>query len=92
METGLEFEPWAKPGDRLIVADKLAADVASNAKIASWRRIEDVDCDGLICSHPLAALDDGYGLTCRCWPATTSPTTPVPASCTPLRATAPTTT
>jgi isoleucyl-tRNA synthetase len=61
METGLEFEPWAKPGDRLIVADKLAADVASNAKIASWRRIEDVDCDGLICSHPLAALDDGYG-------------------------------
>ena len=27
MQTGLEFEPWAKPGDRLIIADKLAEDV-----------------------------------------------------------------
>ena len=35
METGLEFEPWAKPGDRLIVADKLAEDVFEAAKIAS---------------------------------------------------------
>ncbi len=37
METGLEFEPWAKPGDRLIVADKLAEDVFKAAKIANWR-------------------------------------------------------
>src|SRR4051794_12600751 len=34
METGLEFEPWAKPGDRLIVADKLSAEVFAAAKIA----------------------------------------------------------
>jgi isoleucyl-tRNA synthetase len=61
MEEGLAFAPWAKPGDRLIVADKLAEDVRTNAKIAAWRRVEDVELEGLICSHPLAALDPGYG-------------------------------
>jgi isoleucyl-tRNA synthetase len=61
METGLDFEPWAKPGDRFILAEKLADDVAKAAKIASWRRVEKVDCRGMVCAHPLAALDDYYG-------------------------------
>jgi isoleucyl-tRNA synthetase len=61
METGLEFEPWAKPGDRLIVADKLAEDVRAAAKIAKWRRAEPVDPTGMICAHPLAQFDEGYG-------------------------------
>ncbi len=61
METGLEFAPWAKPGDRLIVADKLAESVRTAAKIAAWRRAEPVDPTGLICAHPLAHLDAGYG-------------------------------
>ena len=60
MEEGLEFEPWAKPGDRLIVADKLAADVFKAAKIAKARRVEKVDCRGMVCEHPLAALDTHY--------------------------------
>ena len=61
METGLAFEPWAKPGDRLVVADKLADDVRVAAKITAWRRAETVDCQGMVCAHPLAALDAGYG-------------------------------
>jgi isoleucyl-tRNA synthetase len=61
MEQGLAFEPWAKPGDRLIVADKLAADVAAAAKIAEWTRVEAVDPTGLVARHPLAAMDPGYG-------------------------------
>jgi len=61
MEEGLAFEPWAKPGDRLIVADKLADSVRAAAKIASWRRAEPVDPKGLVCAHPLAHLDAGYG-------------------------------
>ncbi len=61
METDLAFEPWAKPGDRLIVADKLAEDVRTAGKIAEWRRVETVDCQGMVCAHPLAALDAGYG-------------------------------
>ena len=61
MEEGLAFEPWAKPGDKLIVADKLAADVAGAAKIAEWTRVQDVDPTGLIARHPLAEFDAGYG-------------------------------
>ena len=60
MEEGLEFEPWAKPGDRFILAEKLAGDVAKAARIASWRRIEAVDCQGMVCAHPLAVFDDYY--------------------------------
>ncbi|WP_269513875.1 isoleucine--tRNA ligase [Brevundimonas subvibrioides] len=60
METGLEFEPWAKQGDRLILADKLAEDVFRAAKIATWTRLDDINPSGLVCAHPLAELDDGY--------------------------------
>ncbi|OYX58541.1 MAG: isoleucine--tRNA ligase [Brevundimonas subvibrioides] len=60
METGLEFEPWAKPGDRLILADKLAEEVFKAAKIATWTRLDDINPSGLVCAHPLAELDDGY--------------------------------
>ncbi|MDP3802268.1 isoleucine--tRNA ligase [Brevundimonas sp.] len=63
METGLEFEPWAKPGDRLIVADKLAGDVFKAAKIATWTRIDDLNPSGLECAHPLAQLSPGYGFS-----------------------------
>jgi len=60
MEQGLEFEPWAKQGDRLILADKLAEDVFKAAKIATWTRMDDINPSGLVCAHPLAELDDGY--------------------------------
>jgi isoleucyl-tRNA synthetase len=60
MEQDLEFQPWAKPGDRLILADKLAEDVFKAAKIATWTRIDDLNPSGLVCAHPLAELDDGY--------------------------------
>ncbi|MBA3048631.1 isoleucine--tRNA ligase, partial [Brevundimonas sp.] len=63
METGLEFEPWAKSGDRLIVADKLAEDVFKAAKIASWTRVDDLNPSGLECAHPLAELSPGYGFS-----------------------------
>ncbi|MFN9711438.1 MAG: class I tRNA ligase family protein, partial [Alphaproteobacteria bacterium] len=61
MEEGLAFEPWAKPGDRLIVAEKLSGDVFKAAMIASARKVEAVDCQGMILAHPLAGLDSHYG-------------------------------
>jgi isoleucyl-tRNA synthetase len=61
MEQGLEFEPWARAGDKLIVADKLAAEVMAAAKVAKFRRVEAVDCQGMVLAHPLANLDSGYG-------------------------------
>jgi len=60
METDLAFEPWAKPGDRLILAEKLAADVMSAAKVAKYRKVEAVDCQGMVLAHPLHALDSHY--------------------------------
>jgi isoleucyl-tRNA synthetase len=61
METGLEFQPWAEAGDRLILAEKLAAEVMAAAKVARFHRIEAVDCQGMVLAHPLANLDSGYG-------------------------------
>jgi isoleucyl-tRNA synthetase len=60
MEENLDFAPWSKAGDRLIIADKLAEDVRKAAKVATWRRIEPVDPAGLICAHPLAKIDEGF--------------------------------
>ncbi len=61
LEEGLEFAPWSKPGDRLIVAEKLAEDVFKAAKVASFEKIESVDCEGMVLAHPLADLDSHYG-------------------------------
>ncbi|HEY8615670.1 isoleucine--tRNA ligase [Phenylobacterium sp.] len=61
MEEGLAFEPWAKAGDRLILAERLAEEVMKAAKVASFRRVETVDCQGMVLAHPLAALDSHYG-------------------------------
>jgi isoleucyl-tRNA synthetase len=61
METDLPFEPWARPGDVLIVAERLAEDVRAAARIAEWDRLEPVDPSGMVCAHPLAGLDSGYG-------------------------------
>jgi isoleucyl-tRNA synthetase len=61
METDLPFAPWARLGDRLIVADRLADEVRAAAKISRWSRMEAVDPQGMVCAHPLANLDRGYG-------------------------------
>jgi isoleucyl-tRNA synthetase len=58
---GLAFEPWAAPGDRLILADALAAQVFEAAKITEWEKGESIEPDQITCAHPLAALDPGYG-------------------------------
>ena len=52
---------WAKAGDILILADKLAAEVFKQARVTGFERVGDVDSETLgrlVCSHPLSAL--GY--------------------------------
>ncbi|MEL7112986.1 MAG: class I tRNA ligase family protein, partial [Pseudomonadota bacterium] len=57
-EEELGFAPYAKPGDKLIVADALAQSVQDNAKIKAWSRLSAVDPSQLTTlSHPLHALD-----------------------------------
>ena len=52
---------WAKPGDKLVLADALAENVRNAARIESWRRIADVDPRGLIASHPLRKHPEAKG-------------------------------
>jgi len=61
MVEGLAFQPWAKPGDRLILADALAEGVFKAAQVSAFTKLETVDPAGLTCAHPLAELDTGYG-------------------------------
>src|SRR5207245_11733390 len=47
---------WAKPGDKLILAHTLAADVFDQARVTSFKRLLDVPASGLasvVCEHPL---------------------------------------
>ncbi|MFG1346082.1 isoleucine--tRNA ligase [Xanthobacter autotrophicus DSM 431] len=59
--TDAPADNWAKAGDTLILADKLAEDVFKQARVTSFKRLRDVPADDLaitICAHPLAPL--GY--------------------------------
>ncbi len=61
LEEDLPFAPWAKVGERFLIAENLAEDVRQAAKIKSWRHVATHDPDGLTLAHPLAKLDEGYG-------------------------------
>ncbi|MDE2356463.1 MAG: isoleucine--tRNA ligase [Alphaproteobacteria bacterium] len=61
LEDGLEFDPWVRPGDRLVLAEALAPGLFAAARIAKARRVSAVDPNGLVCAHPLRSLDPGYG-------------------------------
>ncbi len=53
LERDLKFAPWAKPGERLIVAKNLAPEVFAAAKILDADCIMRVEPTGLVCAHPL---------------------------------------
>ncbi|MEO8651733.1 MAG: isoleucine--tRNA ligase [Hyphomicrobiaceae bacterium] len=53
---------WAKAGDKLILADKLADDVRKAAKIDAWVRrcpVHPTTLSAMVCAHPLR--DSGLG-------------------------------
>ena len=61
LETNLAFAPWARVGDRLVLSECLAAQVFAAAKVSTWARLGSFDPTGVVCAHPLATLDRGYG-------------------------------
>jgi isoleucyl-tRNA synthetase len=61
LEEGLAFQPWVKPGDKLVFADKLAEDALKTAKAASWKRVGDFDASVAKLSHPLRGWNENYG-------------------------------
>jgi isoleucyl-tRNA synthetase len=55
---------WAKAGASYILADKLAEELFKSAKVEGFERLRYVPADvmqGLVCAHPLAKFDAGYG-------------------------------
>ncbi len=64
--TGTPEESWAKVGDRFILADKLAGEVLTKARLdeGQWRRVRDVtqtQLAGIKLAHPLAGIEGGNG-------------------------------
>ncbi|WP_373236598.1 isoleucine--tRNA ligase [Cohaesibacter celericrescens] len=50
---------WAKVGDKLIVADALAADIFKSARVESYERKFDVDPSQIAeCAHPFADIEE----------------------------------
>jgi len=59
-----EFEPWSKPGDRLIVADDLWPAVAKAGLIKTAQRIQDISAASLreiVLDHPLKTMEGAGG-------------------------------
>ncbi len=64
MKGGLDYEPCAKTGDRLILAPALAEQVFAAAGVESWtleRPVYAAELRDLVCAHPLAKLAPAYG-------------------------------
>ncbi len=62
--TDAPADNWVVTGERLILADKLAAEVFEAARVTGFRRLGDFppdDLEGLVCRHPLANLDPFWG-------------------------------
>jgi isoleucyl-tRNA synthetase len=58
--TGAPEDNWARPGDRLLLADRLADSVFAQARVEAHQRLRDVaadELDELVLAHPLRGAD-----------------------------------
>jgi isoleucyl-tRNA synthetase len=61
--TDAPMENWAKQGDLLILADKLALDVFRTARVTAYKRLGEIKSttlSNLICVHPLKGFAGDY--------------------------------
>ena len=55
---------WVKPGEWLIIATKLVDETMTKAKVTKFeasRELDPAEIAALVCAHPLAGLNGGYG-------------------------------
>ena len=55
---------WARPGDRFVLADKLAVDVFRQARVTAFKKLAPIAIDDLAnlkTQHPLKTFNKGYG-------------------------------
>ncbi|MER2509704.1 MAG: isoleucine--tRNA ligase [Amaricoccus sp.] len=55
--TDAPADNWLVLGERLVLADKLASSTFQAARVEGYKRIRDVDPEGLLTLHPLAEID-----------------------------------
>jgi isoleucyl-tRNA synthetase len=56
-------ENWAKPGDKFILAEKLAVDVLRQARVTAFKQLATLPADliaAITCRHPLVGFNGGY--------------------------------
>jgi isoleucyl-tRNA synthetase len=61
--TGAPDDNWAKPGDKLILADSLVEEVMQAARVEAFKRHGAVEASilkAMTCHHPLRGLEGGY--------------------------------
>ncbi|MGB1211877.1 MAG: isoleucine--tRNA ligase [Pikeienuella sp.] len=57
-----EEESWARSGEMLVLADKLAEDVLKRGRVTNWTRVDSVDCSQInSIEHPLAGAEGANG-------------------------------
>jgi isoleucyl-tRNA synthetase len=64
--TDAPADNWAKTGDLLILADKLAEDVFKQARVTAYEKVRDIPADtmdAIECAHPLKGFEGGYEFT-----------------------------
>ena len=60
--TAAPDDNWAKPGDRLVMADALAASVMEAARVEAYERTAEVDPGEIThCAHPFRGIEGGEG-------------------------------
>ncbi len=61
--TDAPSDNWAKPGDLLVIADKLVVDVLRQARVTAFKKLCPVSAQelaGIACDHPLRKVIQGY--------------------------------
>ena len=64
--TDAPADNWARTGDLLILADRLAEDVFKQARVTAYEKLRDIPADtmdAIECAHPLKGFEGGYEFT-----------------------------
>ena len=64
--TDAPADNWARTGDLLILADRLAEDVFKQARVTAYEKVRDIPADtmdAIECAHPLKGFEGGYEFT-----------------------------
>ncbi|MEP4051528.1 MAG: isoleucine--tRNA ligase [Litorimonas sp.] len=56
-----EFEPWSKPGDKLLIAEDLASPIKKAGLVKKWQKLGSFNPENLILDHPLKNMAGSEG-------------------------------